>query len=152
MRVLSDTSVLVAGLVESHPMHALAFPWLELAKAGEIELLISTHSLAELYAVLTRLPTRPRIPPGTAWRLIRENVETPAHVVVLHASDYRIVLERLAAAGLTGGVVYDALIARAAEGSVRDGLSILAQAIAYSSGDVSGGKSPWYTWNRFWAR
>ena len=32
MKILFDTSVLVAALVESHPMHTRAFPWLKKAR------------------------------------------------------------------------------------------------------------------------
>ncbi len=75
MRILFDTSVLVAGIVEAHPMHERAGPWLERARAGEFEFLAASHTLAELYAVLTRLPLSPRIWPGVARRLIQANVE-----------------------------------------------------------------------------
>ena len=52
MRVLADTSVLVAAMVESHPAHDRAFPWLLRAKQGKLDLLVATHTLAETYAVL----------------------------------------------------------------------------------------------------
>jgi predicted nucleic acid-binding protein len=44
MKVLFDTSVLVAAIVEAHSRHAGAAPWLRRAKAGEIEFLASSHS------------------------------------------------------------------------------------------------------------
>ena len=115
MRVLFDTSVLVAAVVEPHPMHNRALPWLRRAKASTDEYLVASHTMAELYAVLTTLPVSPRIAPGTAWRLVHENVETRATLIPLTVSDYRATLKRLAELGLSGGVVYDALIARAAE-------------------------------------
>lgn len=113
MKVLFDTSVLVAAMVRPHPMHHRALPWLQQAHRGEIELSVASHSLAELYAVLTRLPVRPRIAPGTALRLIALNVERRAKVVSLTPTDYGAVIRRMAELGLTGGSVYDALIARA---------------------------------------
>lgn len=122
MKVLCDTSVLVAALVESHPMHALAFPWLERAKGGEVEVLASTHSVAELYAVLTSLPLRPRISPAVARQLIDEIVEDTVSLIELSVSDYTRVIARMAELGLAGGTVYDALIARAAEKSGVDHL------------------------------
>lgn len=88
MKVLCDTSVLVSALIESHPMHSLAFPWLERAKGGEIELLASTHTLAELYAVLTGLPLQPKISPAMAHQLIDDVVQAPASLVELSVSDY----------------------------------------------------------------
>jgi predicted nucleic acid-binding protein len=50
-----------------------------------------------------------------AHRLILENIETAVEVVELSAADYRSVLDGVKALGLTGGVVYDALIAFAAQ-------------------------------------
>lgn len=115
MRVLFDTSVLVAACVGSHPEHARCRSWLARALSGELEMVISTHTLAELYATLSGLPVRPRIGPSDARRLVRENVERHAQLVPLSASDYRAVLNGAAEAHLAGGVVFDALIARAAE-------------------------------------
>jgi predicted nucleic acid-binding protein len=114
VKVLFDTSVLVAATVESHPGHGRALPWLQRAKKRDFEFLVASHTLAELYAVLTSLPLRPRISPETARRLVRENVGSCARIVSLSASDYRTTIDRLAGLGITGGVVYDALIARAA--------------------------------------
>ena len=115
MKVLFDTSVLVAAMVEPHPMHGRALPWLRRAKARAFEWVIASHTLAELYAVLTTLPVIPRIAPGMAWRLMQENVEPTATVIALSAADYRMTIRRLAELGLPGGVVYDALIAQAAQ-------------------------------------
>jgi len=117
LRVLFDTSVLVAASVEPHPMHERAFVWLKRAKAGELEMLAASHTIAELYAVLTTLPVRPRITPDTAFRLILENVRKIARIVAISISAYEATVERLAGLGLPGGAIYDALIARAAEKS-----------------------------------
>lgn len=115
MKVLLDTSVLVAALVQSHPRHALALPWLGRVKAGELELVIAAHTLAELHAILTTLPVRPMISPETAGRLRDENLGEGTEVVALDADHYREVVRRMSDRGLAGGVVYDAVIARAAE-------------------------------------
>jgi predicted nucleic acid-binding protein len=115
VRVLLDTSVLVAGLVAAHPMHARALPWLQEAKRGEIALSVAAHTIAELYSVLTTLPVHPRIAPSVARQLIRASVESSATFVALSHADYRAVVNELSERGLSGGVVYDALIARAAE-------------------------------------
>jgi len=117
VKTLFDTSVLVAGLVGSLPAHERAFTWLQRAKTGELEFLVATHSLAELYSVLSTLPARPRISPADAQRLVHENVGSTASLISLSAADYRSTLVRMAELGLSGGAVYDALIARAAEKS-----------------------------------
>jgi predicted nucleic acid-binding protein len=114
VRVLADTSVLVAAMVEAHPDHDRAFPWLRDAKTGRHDLYVATHSLAEAYAVLTALPVQPRITPAIARRLLRENVESVATLVELRSGDYRRVLDEVSSLGLSGGVLYDALAAHAA--------------------------------------
>jgi predicted nucleic acid-binding protein len=110
MKVLFDTSVLVAGIVEVHPMHRRSLPWLQRAKAGDFEFLVVSHTLAELYAVLTTLPVRPRISPSTAWHLVQTNVESSAGILPLALADYKRTLKEMADRGLSGGVIYDALI------------------------------------------
>jgi hypothetical protein len=57
-----------------------------------------------------------------ARELIRENVESVAELVPLSPEDYSVTLQRLADLGLPGGVVFDALLARAAEKSAADRL------------------------------
>jgi len=78
VKVLFDTSVLVAALVEAHPMHQRALPWMQRAKAGEITMVVASHSVAKLYAVLTALPVQPRITAALAWQLIHENIARAA--------------------------------------------------------------------------
>ena len=125
MRVLADSSVLIAAMVESHPDHSRAFPWLRRAITGEIDLVVSAHTLLETYAVLTTLPVRPRIRPDTARRLIRDNVASVATVVALDLGDYEAVLDDVSTLALPGGIVYDALVARAARKSAADKLVTL---------------------------
>lgn len=115
MKTLFDTSVIIAALVESHPMHTRAFPWLKQAKSRNFELIVASHTLAELYAVLSTLPVKPRISPAVAWRLIHENIETISKIISLTSAEYSDVLKRLSESSLSGGIVYDALIARAAQ-------------------------------------
>jgi len=125
VKVLADTSVLVAAMVEVHPDHARALPWLQQAVAGEIELVVCLHSLLESYAVLSTLPVRPRIRPDTARRLVRDNIERVGTIVALDAADYLAILDDMSAMVLAGGVVYDALVAKAAQKSAADRLVTL---------------------------
>jgi len=46
MKILFDTSVMIAAMVEPHPMHSRAFPWLRRGKGGEFDILVSSHTLA----------------------------------------------------------------------------------------------------------
>ena len=77
--------------------------------------MIASDTLAELYAVLSTLPIKPRISPAVAWRLIHENIEAVSNVISLTSSEYSTVIKRLSESGLIGGVVYDALIAKIAQ-------------------------------------
>ena len=114
MKTVFDTSVIVSGIVESHPMHPKCLPWLQRAKAGEVECIVVSHTLAETYAVLTTLPVKPRISPLIAQRLIDNNLQANARIVALTVADYWNTIQRMAEMGLSGGTVYDALIATVA--------------------------------------
>ena len=74
MKVLFDTSVLVAAHVPSHAEYSSARLWLERAKQGAFEFVVAAHTLMETYAVLTRLPLKPRIMPATAFQFLETNV------------------------------------------------------------------------------
>ena len=117
MKILFDTSVLVAAIVESHPFHVRAFPWLKRAKLQEFNMLIASHAVAELYAVLTTLPVTPKIMPGVASHLISNNIQSIADVISLSSSDYFSIIRRISDLGLSGGIIYDALIVKAAQKS-----------------------------------
>ncbi|MGH9367498.1 MAG: VapC toxin family PIN domain ribonuclease [Thermoanaerobaculia bacterium] len=106
-------------------MHARALPWLRRARRRDFEFLLAGHNLAETFAVLTTLPVRPHISPAVARELIQRNTGGIAHVVTLSVADCERVLDRIAALGVSGGAVYDALIGRAAEKSGADRLLTL---------------------------
>lgn len=121
-RVFFDTSVLVSALVANHPRHDEAAERLERAHAGEIQLIISTHAIAELYSTLSALPVSPRISPKEALALIREDVLSCAEVVSLEAADYEAVISDAAEMDVSGGAVYDALHVKAARKGAADRL------------------------------
>ena len=120
MRILLDTSVLVAAMVEAHPNHEHGLAWLKSVNREQDEGLVAAHSVAELYPVLTTLPVQPPISPSDAFELIRHNVIGNLKVVSLSDEDYVQVIEPLAAVGIVGGATYDALILRAAENAQVD--------------------------------
>jgi predicted nucleic acid-binding protein len=115
MRVLFDTSVLVAALVEGHAAHSRAFPWLAGVKDGVHTGVVVSHTLAELYAVLTRLPMPRPVAPSSARALIERDVLRQFSVVSLSRQDYVSVLDHMAAAGIAGGAIYDALLLEGAK-------------------------------------
>ncbi len=114
MKVLLDTSVLVAAPVDSHPHHQRALPWLEQVRQQAVVAVVSAHSLAELYAVLTTLPVRPKISPAVAYQLIEDNVIGEMETVPLTSDDYCDLVRHLSQTGIAGGAVYDGVIACAA--------------------------------------
>lgn len=114
MKILLDTSTLVAAMVAGHPAHNVTLPLLLRVKEKADTGLVAAHSLAELYAILTRLPVAPRISPILARQLIQRDVIDICQVITLSADDYVAVLNHMANLKIAGGVVYDALILHAA--------------------------------------
>jgi predicted nucleic acid-binding protein len=110
MKILLDTSVLVAAMVEAHPAHERALPWLQRIKAGTDVGFVATHSIAELYAVLSVLPVQPRISPAIANKLIHQDVFDICEIVNLSVQDYKSVIKHLSESNIVGGVTYDAVI------------------------------------------
>ena len=115
MKALLDTSTLIAAMLPDHVHHSQALAWLSQAKSGAFEFVCSGHSLAEIYAVLTRLPRTPPIGPDEALRLIEENVTRHARVYSLSSDEYALLIELLVRNRITGAAVYDAIIARVGE-------------------------------------
>ena len=114
MRILFDTSLLVAAVVEGHSAHAVAFPWLQRVKDKTDAGVVAAHTLAEMYSILTRLPVRPAVSPEIAREVITVNVLDTCEVVALSAVDYVTLLNHLAGLKIAGGAVYDALLLHAA--------------------------------------
>ena len=128
MKVLLDSATLIAAMLPDHVHHPDAYPWLAQGKAGVFEFFASGHSLAEVYAVLTRLPRTPRISPADAWSLLEENVTSCANLIALSGSQYALLIAELSQRGVMGGTVYDAVIAKAAELAEVDRLVTLNEA------------------------
>jgi len=114
MRVLFDTNVAIAALIETHPNHSKAFPWLRKAEQNEIDGVIGAHSLAEIYSILTTLPIQPKISPAQAEKLIQQNILQNFEIIELTSEDYQSVLHILVTNNVQGGATYDALIGHAA--------------------------------------
>lgn len=105
-RLALDTSVAVPLLVRTHRAHAAVVAWWD----GR-EIALSGHAVAETYSVLTRLPGDVRLTPADAARLLNERFGAP---VLLSHKTARRLPDTLAALGVAGGTVYDALVALAA--------------------------------------
>jgi predicted nucleic acid-binding protein len=110
--VFCDTSVLLAAVYEQHQHHARSLAVVRPLTKETAS--CALHSLAELYATLGKLPgSGPRPRPSDVRAAVGDilRVFTP---VTLTARDYVLVLDQLAALGVAGGQVYDALILRCA--------------------------------------
>jgi predicted nucleic acid-binding protein len=114
MKVFLDTSVLVASVLAQHGDHGRAFAVLERVQNGKDEGVISAHSLAEIYAVLTKLPAPFRHSPEQALLSIEENILKHFKTSSLSGSDYALLLREAAASRIQGGTIYDAVLMKCA--------------------------------------
>lgn len=111
MKRFFDTSVLVAAVLEEHEHHQPSF--LALSKANRSSAFCAAHNLAEMYATLTRYPGKQRLSAEQAL-LSLSVFENRLTIVALEAREYLVAIRRFAAIGITGGTMYDALIAACA--------------------------------------
>ena len=72
------------------------------------------HSIAEVFAALTRLPVQPRIHPVDAARIITNNILPHFEVVPIGKEDYLEALNAMAGGGWIGAKIYDVLLLRCA--------------------------------------
>lgn len=112
-RYLCDTSALVAAVSSWHEHHDRTCVEMERRKRGKEELVISAHSLAETYAVLTRLPAPHRFRATDAIALIESNWRATPTVQLTGAEMWSALREAQRRA-MIGGQMYDVLIALAA--------------------------------------
>jgi predicted nucleic acid-binding protein len=101
-----DTSVAIPLLVATHREHVAVVRWCD----GR-DVALSGHTVAETYSVLTRLPGDLRVLPQDAARLLRARFSA---LLVLSRKAAAKLPETLSALGISGGAVYDALVALAA--------------------------------------
>lgn len=105
-RLAFDTSAAVPLLLRSHTAHAAVR-----RHAARRTPVLTAHSLAETYSVLTRLPGDARVAADDAARLLEANFDTVLTVPATESTTLPLVLAPL---GIAGGAVYDALVALAA--------------------------------------
>lgn len=114
MRIFFDTSCLIAVFHKAHQAHEPLWAWYQHAGSEGSEAWTSSHALAEVFAVMTALPVRPRPTPRVVADLIREHTAQRLQVLSVGTRDVRWAIGRLAERSLSGGRIYDALHARAA--------------------------------------
>ena len=104
--VALDTSTAVPYLMLSHPAHPVTR-----GQVGGRTVRLTTHSLAETYSVLTRLPGDARLKPTDAAVLLAANF---AGSIAPHVEVSGNLPALLAPLGIAGGAVYNALVGLAA--------------------------------------
>jgi predicted nucleic acid-binding protein len=104
--IAADTSIVVPALLSAHDAHERCVDVLPRTNTAV------AHVIAEAYSVLTRLPHPARVPPLLAAEGLARLL--PERTFGLEPHDYARAPSRLAEAGLSGGSVYDALIALSA--------------------------------------
>jgi predicted nucleic acid-binding protein len=115
VKVYFDTNVLVAATIERHPHYPQSFDLLKAVKDRRLKGCVSIHGLAEFYSVLTRAPFNPRVHPAEAGRLLDDNLLPYWELTTPSAEDYKWAFRTSIGAGVTGGIVFDALHLRCAE-------------------------------------
>jgi len=109
-----DTSVLVSAIVTSHPAHHRTFPYFERVFQKIDKGFISSHCVAELYAVLSVLPVKPKLSPLEVEKILEKNIYPKFEIVSLSPSDYKKAISRVSDLHLAGGILYDSLHVEAA--------------------------------------
>lgn len=99
---LVDTSVAVAVSAIDHEGRAAALGVLQGRRVG-----LAGHAAFETFSVLTRLPGSARRTPAAAARMLATNFPHTRFLSQAAAAD---LLGALAAAGVSGGAVYDAMV------------------------------------------
>jgi predicted nucleic acid-binding protein len=123
VKAFLDTSVLVPAFLGDHDHHERSLDLF--LRFDRNQAACAAHSLAEFYATVTRMPGKHRVP-GEQAMLFLQDIRLRLRVVSLDESESIAAIERASAHGITGGTVYDALIAACA---------------------VKAGASALYTWN-----
>jgi predicted nucleic acid-binding protein len=111
VKVFFDTSVLVAAVVVPHPHHQRSLA--VFAAANRKTAGCAAHSLAEVYATLTRLPGKLGLNVDQALLLL-DSIAERLELISLEPSEYRHALREAARGGIIGGTVYDALLGQCA--------------------------------------
>lgn len=111
MKALFDTSALVPVFLGDHEHHLASLNIF--LHFGNNQACCAAHSLAELYATFTRLPGGLRVSSEQAMLFLGE-IRQRLALVALDGAEYHLALEEACALGVTGGTIYDLLIARCA--------------------------------------
>ncbi|MFA5506995.1 MAG: PIN domain-containing protein [Vulcanimicrobiota bacterium] len=121
MKVLLDTSTLVAGMLRDHPHKVACRPWILAVRDGLHEGVLCSHSLAEFYATMTAMPLKPQLSPSETRQTLEELL-THFEIVPLLEADYLAALDLVTSRLLRSGAIFDALHEIAARKAAADRL------------------------------
>jgi predicted nucleic acid-binding protein len=107
VKAFLDTSVLVPVFYGDHEHHQASFELFLRSDRGKA--CCGAHSLAELYAFVTRAPGKYRVS-GDQAMLFVATVREQLALITLTDDEYYGALGDAAATGVTGGTIYDALL------------------------------------------
>jgi predicted nucleic acid-binding protein len=111
MKGFFDTSVLVPVFCGDHVHHQASLTlFISFSKSTGC---CGAHSLAEVYATLTRMPGKHRIS-GEQAMLFIGSIRERLSVVALNGEEYAGALEASASLGIVGGGIYDAMLSHCA--------------------------------------
>jgi predicted nucleic acid-binding protein len=111
VKAFFDTSVLVPVFYGDHQHHGASLECF--VRYTKNQACCGAHSLAEVYASLTRMPGQHRIS-GEQAMLFLSNIRERLTIVSLDDREYFETIAGAAAAGVVGGTIYDTLLARCA--------------------------------------
>lgn len=111
MKAFLDSSVLVPVFLAEHPHHTASIKLFQ--RCTPETACCASHSLAEVYSTLTRLPLPHRAKPFQAVECL-EAIKKRCTLVSLSGDLYFSTIRDAAMKQIVGGTVYDALIARCA--------------------------------------
>ncbi len=111
MKWFFDTSVLIPAFVEDHEDHERCLA--VYAPSDKRIACCAAHSLAEVYAGVTRLPGVFRASPKQAL-LFLSDIEDHLTIVSLDSAEYLTAIRQASANGIVGATIYYALLAACA--------------------------------------
>ncbi len=111
VQIFPDTPVLVPAFLAALPNHQSSLKLLTLCKPDNAA--CAAHPLAELYSTLTRLPAPHRATPEQALHCV-ETVADRFQPISPDGQTYPDAIRLAAPNGISGGTIYDCLIARCA--------------------------------------
>lgn len=110
MKVLLDTSCLVAAVLPQHEHHEATIAELARRYAAGHTVIMAAGAVLEAYAVLTRLPPPHRLAPADAIAVLDRNWGASESVALTGTETWKV-LRQQAVTGQGGGRIYDAVIA-----------------------------------------